>query len=191
MPQIRAHATVLASQLDILRENELSDPIALMIDEAQRSPAWPTIAEGFVFLARAGLGRTDPEVVRSVIERGEFLHREVYGPIDKSPIKSPTAHETLIYYFQLGDLVKIGISRNLTARVDALNPQAILAIERGTFADEVARHKQFASLHVHGEWFRNEDPLTAYVDAVAEAFEHDFEQPLKLWLTTRGLPART
>lgn len=189
MPKVRPSGHPLGVRLDhhCQRVASQAEAVAHMIDEAQRSPAWPDIAEGFMALSRAGIPRDDPAVVLRVIEQGEWLYRELE---DRIPTQRGYSHEPVIYYFGLGDLVKIGITRHLPSRADALNPQFIYALERGTFADEKARHELFHQLNVHGEWFRNEDPLTAYIAATAAAFESDFGQPLSDWLTAHGMSSR-
>jgi hypothetical protein len=157
-----------------------------MIERAQRSPAWSHIADGFMLLARSGVGREDPAVVRRVIERGE----EMYLSAQQARPLRERAHEPIVYYFRLGNLIKIGTSRNVFARINDLNPQAVLAIERGGYADEADRHRLFADLRVHGEWFRDADPLSSYVRAVAAGFDGDFGCPLGQWLAARGVAQR-
>lgn len=78
----------------------------------------------------------------------------------------------VVYY--LGDpstrRVKIGTTTRLRQRFLSLAPThkkiVLLATEPGGHALERSRHKQFASLRAHGEWFRKEPILMEHVGAV-------------------------
>ena len=71
-----------------------------------------------------------------------------------------------IYFARSGDLVKVGFSRKLTARLATLqthsvHPVRLLKKLRGTTADEKSWHRRFAHLRVRGEWFRATPALLA------------------------------
>lgn len=70
---------------------------------------------------------------------------------------------------RLGDLVKIGTSTNLSERCKALNPQEVLATEPGDALVERRRHRQFAPLRVHGEWFRMAPELLEHIANLSNA----------------------
>jgi hypothetical protein len=70
----------------------------------------------------------------------------------------------VVYYMRIGDRVKIGMTTNLRSRLEAINPEELLAIEKGGRTVEAARHKQFADLHTHGEWFRLEGVLVEHIE---------------------------
>lgn len=187
VPKTKPRVTLLRALVEgQLPEGRWIEPIknevAAMIDEAQRSPAWPDIADCFVMLCRAGISRDDPDVVRKVIARGEEIYEYSQQP---KPERTPQGHEPIVYYFALGDLVKIGTSQNIARRAEAFNPQEILAIERGGYEHERQRHELFAPLLVHGEWFRHEDPLLSYIETTRAAFEDDFGMPMDRWLRER------
>ena len=180
----RVHPMGARIRYELPAELTAADEIDDMIQAAQQSPAWGHIADAFMFLARAGLDRSDPDTVRRVIAHGERMHRLSEEAPKPDPIR---AHEPIVYYFGLGNVIKIGTSSNIAARLDTINPQSVLAVERGSHKEERERHALFAALRLHGEWFRNEDPLPAYVTAVADAFEADFGRPLTAWLEAHGV----
>jgi len=70
----------------------------------------------------------------------------------------------VVYYMRIGDRVKIGMSTNLRKRLESINPEELLAIEKGGRPIEAARHKQFAGLRTHGEWFRLEGALIEHIE---------------------------
>lgn len=75
-------------------------------------------------------------------------------------------HPAIVYYMRLGNLVKIGFTENLTQRLSVINPEEVLTTEPGGRKREGERHKQFADLRVHGEWFRLEGALVEHIEAV-------------------------
>jgi hypothetical protein len=76
-------------------------------------------------------------------------------------------HPPIVYYMRLGALVKIGFTTNLTLRVAAIGAEEVLATEPGGREREHRRHRQFAALRVHGEWFHLAAPLTHHINALA------------------------
>jgi hypothetical protein len=75
----------------------------------------------------------------------------------------------MVYYMRIGNRVKIGWSTNVEKRRAAINPEEVMAVERGGYALEQQRHDEFASLRTHGEWFRLEEPLTSHIEALRAA----------------------
>lgn len=69
-----------------------------------------------------------------------------------------------VYYIRCGDLVKIGTTRHLAARMHAYPPDAeLLAVERGGEALEISRHHQFGHLLAHRkEWFHPAAGASSY-----------------------------
>ncbi|MFD0902346.1 GIY-YIG nuclease family protein [Actinomadura sediminis] len=101
--------------------------------------------------------------IRESIARAEIIDR-----VRKK--RDERAQSPLVYYMRLGDLVKIGWTTNLKSRREAINPQEVMATEPGNDKVERQRHKQFADLRVHGEWFRLESPLTEWIDQLKAAY---------------------
>jgi hypothetical protein len=64
---------------------------------------------------------------------------------------------------RIGDRVKIGTSTSLEERLKTINPEELMALEKGGIAVERLRHRQFADLRTHGEWFRLEGRLVAHI----------------------------
>lgn len=84
---------------------------------------------------------------------------------DAQPYWAPEARATgWVYFIRVGDLVKIGYSRNPTQRFYALQPSEVLHLEPGTMTDERRCHLAFAHLRVEGELFRPEPDLLAFID---------------------------
>lgn len=78
------------------------------------------------------------------------------------------SRDSVVYYMRLGNRVKIGVTSNLARRLEAVRPEELLATEPGDRAIEQARHRQFADLRTHGEWFRLETPLAEFIEALRE-----------------------
>lgn len=74
----------------------------------------------------------------------------------------------VVYYIRIGNRVKIGTSTNLRQRLADLNPEEVMALERGGRTVEMRRHRQFASLRTHGEWFRLEGELAQFIESLGE-----------------------
>ena len=151
-----------------------------ILDEVINDPAFQSIAKALACAKYLDLDLTDEAVIRNAIQTGRSRHGES-GARGYRRRPKRGLHEPIVYYMARGDLVKIGLSTNIITRHSILGMPELLAIERGDIKVERARHKFFVDLHVQGEWFRNVDPLTAYVGAVAEAFNADFGTDLSTW----------
>lgn len=151
---------------------DLDDPDADLVPgsighlvEAGLDPRDPLILELAVVGARkrgddirAELGsesfRRHQEAARLAAERAE--QRRVHV--------RPT--QATLYYARIGNRVKIGFTLDLKQRMQSLNPEELLATEPGSLRKEAERHRQFADLRTHGEWFRYERPLTDHVESL-------------------------
>lgn len=78
------------------------------------------------------------------------------------------AAQECVYYIRRRDRIKIGTTTNLTARMAALLPDEILAVEPGGRDMEVGRHQQFATLRVRGEWFRDDPTLREHIASLVQ-----------------------
>jgi hypothetical protein len=72
-------------------------------------------------------------------------------------------HDPVVYYLRFGDRVKIGTSINLKKRLQALQYDALLAVEPGSYGLEKQRHEQFANDRLIGEWFSESAALQSHV----------------------------
>jgi hypothetical protein len=72
----------------------------------------------------------------------------------------------VVYYIQVGDLIKIGYTIDLRLRVRAYPPsRKVLATEPGTPALEATRHGQFKDCRAHGrEWFHHDPALLTHIN---------------------------
>ncbi len=73
------------------------------------------------------------------------------------------------YFLQAGEVgpIKIGSTRNLTARLDALTnmspvPLRLLGLIRGGKAERLC-HARFAAFRLHGKWFVPESPIIRFI----------------------------
>jgi hypothetical protein len=73
-----------------------------------------------------------------------------------------------VYFFERADgLVKIGFSRDVTARVRTLGPGRLIAATPGGRDLECQLHARFANSRQTGEWFVLTPELAAYIDGLA------------------------
>lgn len=117
----------------------------------------------------------------------EVEYEQRYG---QDPPRRTGIHPPVVYYMRLAELVKIGWSTHLARRLDHLNPQGVMAVEWGARALESERHNQFATDHVHGEWFRLTDALVAHVVDTRARFERDTGTSTEAWLAEVGAAPR-
>jgi len=93
-----------------------------------------------------------------------------------------TTHESVVYYMRMDRLVKIGMTTNICARVGAIMPQGVLAVEWGGRLKEHERHVQFAGCHSHLEWFWMREPLWEHIVGVRAKFEAEQGVSTEAWL---------
>lgn len=70
--------------------------------------------------------------------------------------------DSVVYFVEHGNLIKIGYSGNLAARLSTI-PGRLVNFIPGSISDEARHHALFAALRDGGEWFRNEPPLSDYL----------------------------
>jgi hypothetical protein len=77
----------------------------------------------------------------------------------------------VVYYLQVGDMVKIGYTSNLPTRMRTYPPNSrLLAYESGGPALEAERHSEFAEeLSAGREWFTPSDRLLAHISNIKAA----------------------
>lgn len=83
--------------------------------------------------------------------------------------------DSVVYYIRRGSHIKIGRTVRFRARMSALRPDEVLAVEPGGHEVETARHRQFKAHHIAGhpdgvEWFRLGDDLLAHIAGVAAEY---------------------
>jgi hypothetical protein len=129
---------------------DMSDPVvlALAADAGRRK------ALDFAATLESGQFERDQQDWRQAeIERARrfFERRETWS---------------VVYYARLGNRCKIGWTADLKQRMTDIQPEELLATERGGPALETERHEQFKALRVVGEWFRYEGSLVEHVEAL-------------------------
>lgn len=122
-------------------------------------------------LKRLGVEITLPIVDRMVAEvRRQIRAQSIVPAPQPRPVSSRFAsfkHDgPVVYYVRIGNRVKIGTSVNLPDRLSTINPEEVLAVEPGDIRTERRRHREFANLRTHGEWFRYEEPLTQHIEQI-------------------------
>lgn len=82
--------------------------------------------------------------------------------------RAPYAAASVVYYVRMGDLVKIGYTADLRARMSASYVAGdLLAAEPGDVRLEARRHREFAGDLARGkEWFRPSPALMAHIETV-------------------------
>lgn len=75
----------------------------------------------------------------------------------------------MIYFIRSGDAVKIGYSANVanrrrTLRTGNPNMLVVLGVMDGDRANEDTIQRRFWAHHIHGDWFRINDAILAYIE---------------------------
>lgn len=81
----------------------------------------------------------------------------------------------VVYYIRRDDLIKIGWTGNLKARMRKLRPDELLAVEPGCVHIETGRHHQFAEHRLPNtgdgdEWFSPTPELLAHTELIARMY---------------------
>ena len=88
--------------------------------------------------------------------------------IDSLQALWPSRNQSFVYFIRNGSYIKIGISENPQARLDALQTSSPLKLELLDYIPggrklENKLHKKFKHLRESGEWFRAEQDLVEYI----------------------------
>ncbi len=75
----------------------------------------------------------------------------------------------LVYFIRLNDFIKIGFTRNVTQRFQAIEaavPYDVTLLHEmpGSFDLELDLHRKFKHLRVRGEWFRADLELVNFIE---------------------------
>lgn len=104
------------------------------------------------------------------------------GTIDTplTQVRSADVHG-FTYFIRVDDAIKIGFATNFNRRLSGLQtahekPIVVLAVVPASMADEFKTHQLFAHLRIRGEWFRPEQDLLDFIDAL-KAKPHEEYQP--------------
>lgn len=150
--------------------------------EMMASPASVRIIGMLRDVAALGFDHTDPQVIRRAIDLCESRYAEQLAAEERRRPEPSTSHDPIVYYMLNGGLVKIGTSTNVIARMEAITPERLAAVEPGDAKVERQRHREFADLRSHREWFRLDDRLAEHVEAARIKFEEITGTTLDAWL---------
>lgn len=154
-------------------------------EDGQRCPERPVreCAEVGLFLCRKHL-----KVHRALlneVENGEHRAREDYQfelariHMKDYRLRRRTSFENakkrgalVVYYIRIGDYIKIGTTTNLKMRMEALQPDELLATEPGYTDVEQARHRQFEHLRIRprSERFQQAPELLEHIEMIKSYF---------------------
>jgi hypothetical protein len=85
-------------------------------------------------------------------------------PVQKEPVRQRRLLPGPdVYFARLGDLIKIGISKDPEARAYSLNAELMGTLPGGRTLEKEL-HKEFVALRERGEWFRVDDALLARIE---------------------------
>lgn len=128
------------------------------------APRPPDMPFSICFKHAFKLFRHMQQMVEEVQEHAED-HMPVYAFMMDEMAERMNSKHHRVYYVRVGDLIKIGTTRNLKNRVRSYPPGAeLLAVERGGERIEGRRHRQFQHLLAHRkEWFHPGPDLMAHI----------------------------
>ena len=128
-------------------------------------PAFEIIARLLTDLRDAGARLTD-EIVRAAVALGRHYHKRNESPLPLPGQRISELDKALVYYVRMGNLIKIGTTRDMRQRMRELRPDEILAVEPGSYELETQRHQQFTRFRSHGEYFLPARPLIDHISAL-------------------------
>lgn len=123
---------------------------------AKDDPRYPMVYKAIVDAALGGMDTSDPKVARKVADKALAAHERTLNREETD----------VVYYIQVGDLIKLGTTCNLSSRLRTYPPNAVvLATETGSFLRETERVEEFAEyLAGRREWFHMGPRLMAHID---------------------------
>jgi hypothetical protein len=124
--------------------------------ELQRNDYW----QRYMAVVNATGTLPAPEAVMRIVDRVLASNGAPVIPLGR-PVRE--GEQQVVYYLRFADRVKIGTTSDLARRCVAIPHDEVLGSEPGGYDLEQKRHRQFADLHVIGEWFRYDEPLRSHV----------------------------
>jgi hypothetical protein len=112
----------------------------------------------------AGIEPT-PDSVRVAIKLGRLYHSAGKLPVPPASVADGMRSE-VVYYMRFGNLIKIGTTGHLLARIRKLRPDELLAVEPGSYPLEKTRHREFARYQAEGEYFYPAPVLMGHIRKV-------------------------
>jgi len=151
--------------------------LAEMADENE--PAFGEIIDGVIKAFSQRFDLTDPGAVKAIVDAARRRYEATVNPMpydryammeEVKAARAAREAESVVYYFRIGDRVKIGTTTNLAERAKVFRPEEIMATEPGGLDAERRRHGQFAHFRLgQTEWFRLEGSLREHIAGIREA----------------------
>lgn len=122
---------------------------------ARDDPRFPLVYKAVVEAGMRGMDTTDAKVAREVADKALSAYERTQNREDTD----------VVYYVQVGDLIKVGTTSDMKRRLRAYPPNAVvLATETGSFLRETERVEEFAEyLAGRREWFHPGPRLMAHI----------------------------
>lgn len=104
------------------------------------------------------------------------------------PFRGLAVQPSTVYYVRIGNLIKIGTTKDMNTRMTALQPDEVLAIEEGDRDIELARHRQFmySKAPKGSEYFY---PTAELMEHIAKVREADWKPPVVIMVPGWALRA--
>lgn len=178
------------SALPTVAQAELRD----LTDEIAADPAFGQIVEHLENARALGFDAADPDIIRRAINAGRSTWEAaatppaftVLGAMPAQP--RPRHHPSVVYYMRHGSLVKIGTTRDIRERMDAVGAQAVMAVEPGDVRLEHRRHVEFADLRSHKEWYHWSEELGFHIAEVRDQFSAATGEAVEQWVARWTAP---
>ena len=110
------------------------------------------------------------QIYRREVATGVEVTREEMAQLRASLAEDPSLSrlapipDPVVYYFRVGNRIKIGFTNNVTTRARDLMPEEVLGWERGERELEAKRHQQFARFRVAREWFEDCTAIRRHIE---------------------------
>lgn len=173
-PRMLAAAKRVAASLPPLTAEKAASIRALLLDEHIQKVAAvaPALTEDQRNRLR-NLLQSRPEIERACVPVPPLptIPPRVGPSRGERQPRKPEPLLSGVYFIRSGELVKIGTSTNVHARIAALRnmsslPLELLAVAAGSYDEETAVHERFRHLRQHGEWFTATPELLAFIAEV-------------------------
>lgn len=125
----------------------------------------------------------DSESRRARLAKAEQERQRRDAELRRAGWGSHAQVDSVVYYVEIGSYIKIGYSKNLRSRLQALRVPVsdLLAVEPGGRSEEARRHEQFGHLRINKRWenFRPEPDLLEHIATTRATYG------IPAWLTVK------
>lgn len=135
----------------------------------------------------------------TVFEIDADYYADIWGgnpPVDAPAPPARLAPVCGVYFFQCGQFVKIGISRDVARRIKQTRTFLPVELRLAALIEcsshdllkmESELHRRFDTHRVRGEWFRLESPLTEFIASIARFRPENADRPPQSIETSGGV----